>query len=56
MADLLILAALIGVPAALLWQFVKLRPTLERKEQSVDPLTGALYSGAQAHAREGLRQ
>ncbi|MGM9321392.1 hypothetical protein [Deinococcus aquaticus] len=56
MSDVLILAFLVGVPAVLLWQFVKLRPELERKGRSVDPLTGALYFEGQAEVEGGLRR
>ncbi|MCP2012948.1 hypothetical protein L1280_000076 [Deinococcus sp. HSC-46F16] len=55
MTDLLIGLGLIGIPAALLWGFWRLRPSLERGSGTVDPLTGALYFGAEARGREGLK-
>lgn len=53
MADLLILAFLIVTPGWLISHWVRARPQLERKERSVDPLTGALYFGTRTAAREG---
>lgn len=46
MTDLLLLALLLG--------FWRLRSGLERGSGSVDPLTGALFFGAEARGREGL--
>ena len=52
MTDLLIGLGLIGVPAALLLSFWRLRPGLERGSGTVDPLTEALFFGAAAQGRE----
>lgn len=54
MSDLLIVVFLIGTPAWLIFQYTRARPTLEAKERSVDPLTGALYFAGQEQARNGL--
>ncbi|MBZ9713422.1 MULTISPECIES: hypothetical protein [Deinococcus] len=54
MSTFLILALLMLVPVWLLRRWTKVRPELEQKGRSVDPLTGALYAGGQRQAREGL--
>lgn len=53
MSTVLILVALVGTPTWL-WQFYRARPSIEQRERAVDPLTGALFFGGQAQAREGL--
>lgn len=55
MSTVLILVFLIATPVWLIHQFFKIRPYLEQKEQSVDPLTGVLYFEAQAQAHQGLK-
>ncbi|MDL2345299.1 hypothetical protein QOL99_14245 [Deinococcus sp. MIMF12] len=55
MTDLLILLGLIGVPAGLLLGFWRLRRGLQRGSGTVDPLTGALFFGAEARGQEGLK-
>lgn len=55
MTDLPTGLGLVGVPAALLRGFWRLRRGLEAGSGRVNPLTGALFFGAEARGREGLR-